>query len=649
MTIRRKRNLQALASRFAVVVCLAAFGGAPIAGAQIGLYQLFLLDHGYGDPFALFAIRLASDDYNKPTGAKQLSGEGITTLFAPPPPLNSAKAGTNYGALTAIAGTENSVHCYGSRGVAVHPTGRYVYFSGGIGSPGRLCGFSIDPMTGAYIPFPGTPVATGSNPNAMAIDPSGTFLFVLGDIDKVWAYTLDPATGVATAVAGSPFATGGDRVSIAIDRAGRFVYVTGGGSNGTIAVLALNRTTGALTPIAGSPFPVRGAGGLAFNLDGRFLFTGIATYAVNAATGMLTQVAAAADPIYVGGVATDANGRFLYVLDTFKYVVNAFAIAANGVLTPIGSQPVGIPDSLGRGTRGLLVVNDLVYAAHTYSSRLYGFRMNATTGALTPLSSSPFDVAYQPSALAASGALPIAFSLTAGDEILARYGVYGGQPPYTWSVATGTLPQGLSLNATSGALSGKSGGAGTYDFTVQVADSIGATAVGAKSITITGGVPVPTPVTVVEFYNAALDHYFITYVADEIAKLDNGTFKGWARTGLSFNAWASTQSGTSAVCRIYIPPGKGDGHFFGRDTNECDGTMAKNPTFILESSTFLYLYPPTLGNCATGQVPVYRVFSNRADANHRYTTSRTVRDQMVAKGWLAEGDGADTVVMCAPA
>jgi len=157
-----------------------------------------------------------------------------------------------------------------------------------------------------------------------------------------------------------------------------------------------------------------------------------------------------------------------------------------------------------------------------------------------------------------------------------------------------------------------------------------------------------TPVTVVEFYNAALDHYFITYVPGEIAKLDNGTFVGWARTGLSFKAFATTQAGTSAVCRIYIPPGKGDGHFFGRDTNECDGTMTKNPTFILESSTFFYLYPPNLGNCGAGQINVYRVFSNRADANHRYTTDKAVRDQMVAKGWIAEGDGADIVVMCAP-
>ena len=47
-------------------------------------------------------------------------------------------------------------------------------------------------------------------------------------------------------------------------------------------------------------------------------------------------------------------------------------------------------------------------------------------------------------------------------------------------------------------------------------------------------------------------------------------------------------------------------------------------------------------------VPVYRVFSNRPDANHRYMTDAALRDQMVSRGWLAEGDGPDRVVMCGP-
>ena len=33
---------------------------------------------------------------------------------------------------------------------------------------------------------------------------------------------------------------------------------------------------------------------------------------------------------------------------------------------------------------------------------------------------------------------------------------------------------------------------------------------------------------------------------------------------------------------------------------------------------------------------------------HRYMTDKAIRDQMVAKGWLAEGDGPDLVVMGAP-
>ena len=46
--------------------------------------------------------------------------------------------------------------------------------------------------------------------------------------------------------------------------------------------------------------------------------------------------------------------------------------------------------------------------------------------------------------------------------------------------------------------------------------------------------------TVVEFYNASLNHYFVTAYADEAAMLDQGTVvKGWVRTGVTWNAWAN--------------------------------------------------------------------------------------------------------------
>ena len=155
---------------------------------------------------------------------------------------------------------------------------------------------------------------------------------------------------------------------------------------------------------------------------------------------------------------------------------------------------------------------------------------------------------------------------------------------------------------------------------------------------------------VIEFYNASLDHYFITHIPSEIAILDAGAqIKGWARTGQSFNAFPVAGVSTSPVCRFYIPPGKGDSHFYGRGTTECNDTATKNPSFINEDPQFFHVALPTQGSCPVGMINVYRVFSNRADANHRYMIDRALRDQMVSeRHWLAEGDGADLVVMCAP-
>ena len=164
------------------------------------------------------------------------------------------------------------------------------------------------------------------------------------------------------------------------------------------------------------------------------------------------------------------------------------------------------------------------------------------------------------------------------------------------------------------------------------------------------GDPGPHPLTVVEFYNAALDHYFVTWIPDEIAGLDSGaTARGWSRTGLTFNVYKQQGNGTSGVCRYYLPPQFGDSHFFGRGPEECRKTGDLNPAFVLEQSDYMHVWLPTQGYCPGDTRPIYRVFSNRADANHRYTTDPAVRDAMVQRGWLAEGDGPDQVVMCGPA
>jgi hypothetical protein len=157
-------------------------------------------------------------------------------------------------------------------------------------------------------------------------------------------------------------------------------------------------------------------------------------------------------------------------------------------------------------------------------------------------------------------------------------------------------------------------------------------------------------VQVVEFYNAARDHYFISAAAAEIADLDSGVHAGWTRTGRGFKAYATAASGASPVCRFYIPPPYGDSHFYSASPAECAQVQASYPAFTYEAPNVFYIGLPdaTTGACATGTVPVYRAWDNRADTNHRYTTSTTVRAQMLAIGWIAEGYGPDQVIMCAP-
>jgi hypothetical protein len=154
---------------------------------------------------------------------------------------------------------------------------------------------------------------------------------------------------------------------------------------------------------------------------------------------------------------------------------------------------------------------------------------------------------------------------------------------------------------------------------------------------------------VVEYYHAGFDHYFVTWLPDEIAKIDAGdVIKGWTRTGRTLRAYKTPQAGTSPVCRFRIPPELGDSHFYGRGTVECDDTARKFPAFQLEDPTFMQMFLPVAGVCPANTTQIYRVFSNRPDANHRYMTDKATRDQMVSMGWLAEGDGDDRVVMCAP-
>jgi streptogramin lyase len=166
----------------------------------------------------------------------------------------------------------------------------------------------------------------------------------------------------------------------------------------------------------------------------------------------------------------------------------------------------------------------------------------------------------------------------------------------------------------------------------------------------------PADATVSEFYNAALDHYFVTADSVEAAAIDSGAAgAGWMRTGQAWRGWLNGPVPDAAeVCRFYgspdVDPATGarrgpNSHFYTLEPSEC-ATVKADAGWKYEPTAKFWMMKPTGGSCPSWTQPVYRAYNNRFasnDSNHRYTVSSAIYAEMTGRGWSGEG-----VVMCAP-
>jgi 6-phosphogluconolactonase len=104
------------------------------------------------------------------------------------------------------------------------------------------------------------PFKTGNQPQSVAIDPRGKYLYVANSLDSsVSAYVIDLATGTPSSAinsTGSPTnSTDTQPVSIAVDPAlGRFVF-TANFLGDSISGFRLDPNAGTLTPTQATPYP----------------------------------------------------------------------------------------------------------------------------------------------------------------------------------------------------------------------------------------------------------------------------------------------------------------------------------------------------------------------------------------------------------
>lgn len=137
----------------------------------------------------------------------------------------------------------------------------------------------------------------------------------------------------------------------------------------------------------------------------------------------------------------------------------------------------------------------------------------------------------------------------------------GGMSPLTWSVSAGSLPPGLTLGATTGVISGTPTLAGTFSFTVRVADAGTQTATQPTSLTVAAGLlSITTPPTA-NLGTAASGSPGLSASLGAVTVTDNrgSASASWAVTvsSTTFTTGAGTPSQTVAVNMIAYSSGAG--------------------------------------------------------------------------------------------
>ena len=138
---------------------------------------------------------------------------------------------------------------------------------------------------------------------------------------------------------------------------------------------------------------------------------------------------------------------------------------------------------------------------------------------------------------------PVLPPATVGLQYEQILGAAGGRAPYIWSISSGGLPAGLTLNTATGTLSGVPSVAGSFQFTADVSDSLARKASKQFRITVAGPLVISSAPDLPSATTGLPYSQTLTVTGGTPPYLLSIT-TGGLPAGLSFNAGTSTISGT---------------------------------------------------------------------------------------------------------
>ncbi len=202
------------------------------------------------------------------------------------------------------------------------------------------------------------------------------------------------------------------------------------------------------------------------------------------------------------GYRTHTSYSYWYVDDVAVQTQNSCPLQPGGLLvgavhdsiTNAGLNNVTISDSANRTAVSMATPEDtslddgfytffLPAGAHDVTASATGFQpqtINGVTIANNSIATHDFALNVVPLSVTTSN---LAFGIQ-GSAYTRTVSATGGHPPYTWSIISGALPDGLTVNSATGTIGGTPTTSGTSGFTVQATDAIGVTASNTYSVSI---------------------------------------------------------------------------------------------------------------------------------------------------------------------
>ncbi|WP_248764995.1 putative Ig domain-containing protein [Pseudomonas protegens] len=321
--------------------------------------------------------------------------------------------------------------------------------------------------------------------------------------------------------------------------------------------------------------------------------------ALNTNSGVISGTPSASGTFNLTVTATDANsatGSQAYSISILDQAPVAGAVsatvAANSGANPItlslsGGAPasVAVASAASHGT-ATASGTSITYTPAAGFSGSDSFTYTATNASGT---SSPATVSITvsaPNITLSPGSLS---SGTVGTAYSASLSASGGTVPYRYSITSGSLPTGLSLNTGTGAISGTPSASGTFNLTITATDANSATGSQAYSITINIQPPIAGAVSA-------------TVAANSSANPIPLSLSGGAATSVAVASAASHGTATASGTSISYTPTAG---FSGTDSftytaTNASGTSSPATVTITVSAPSLVLTPASLGAGTAG-------------------------------------------------